>query len=246
MIRQVKMSEALVSVEHIILSMKGHLPKQLFVIAGPSGVGKNTIIKRLLANHPDLACRIRTYTTREPRDDEVSGEQYFFVSYDEFRRLAEEGKLLEADTAREGHNVYGNKDLYSMPADALGSTDPEKHLVIAEVDIYGTRLLRTLYPDCVTIFITAPPAMLLERLRGREGERMSREEMARRIDTAREQVRAAKEYDYIVFNATQGDVAEVVAAIEAIIYAARMRVRLGADLEAVIPAGAFDAILAKS
>jgi guanylate kinase len=240
------MTEPLVSIEQIILSMKGHLPKQLFVIAGPSGVGKNTIIKRLLAIHPDFMCRINTYTTREPRADEVSGDQYFFVSYEEFRRLAGEGKLLEADSVREGHNVYGNKDLYSMPADVLGSTDPAKHLVIAEVDIYGARLLRHLYPDCVTIFITAPPATLLERLRGREGERMSREEMARRIDTAREQIRAAREFDYIVFNYKQGDVDDVVAAVESIVYAARMRVRLGADLDAIIPEEAFDKILAQS
>jgi guanylate kinase len=239
------MSEALVSIEQIILHMKGHLPKQLFVIAGPSGVGKNTIIKRLLANHPDLMCRVHTYTTREPRDGEANGDQYHFVSHEAFRRLAEEGKLLEADSIREGHNVYGNKDLYSMPADVLGSTDPEKHLVIAEVDIYGARLLRQLFPDCVTIFITAPPAILLERLRGREGGRMSRKEMARRIDTAREQIRAAKEFDYIVFNYKQGDVDDVVAAVESIIYAARMRVRLDADLEAVIPKNAFDEILAQ-
>jgi guanylate kinase len=200
----------------------------------------------LLANHPGTMCRVRTYTTREPREDEVSGDQYFFVSYEAFRQLAEEGKLLEADSVREGHNVYGNEDLYSMPVDVLGATDPEKHLVIAEVDIFGARLLRDLYPDCVTIFITAPPETLLARLREREGERMSREEMIRRINTAREQIQAAKEFDYIVFNYKQGDVEEVVAAVEAIIYASRMRTRLGADLEAVIPEEAFDEILTDS
>lgn len=241
------MTEALVSVEQIILSMQGYLPKQLFVIAGPSGVGKNTIIKRLLANYPDIMCRVRTYTTREPRDDEPNGDQYFFVSYEEFRQLAEGGKLLEANSIHEGHNVYGNEDLYSMPADVLGSTDSDKHLVIAEVDIYGARLLRELYSDCcVTIFITAPPITLLERLRGREGERMNQEEMARRIATAREQIGAAKEFDYVVFNNIQDDLNRVVEAVDAIIFAARMRTRLGADLEAIIPEEAFDEILAKS
>lgn len=240
------MSEALVSVEQIILQMKGHLPRLLFVIAGPSGVGKNTIIKKILANHPDLAGRVCTYTTRKPREDEVDGEQYHFVSYEAFRRLAEENRLLEADAVREGHNVYGNEDLYSMPTDVTGAIPPERHLVIAEVDIYGARLLRELFPECVTIFITASPETLLERLRGREGERMSRTELARRIATAREQVRAAKEFDYIVFNDAEDHPEEAIAAIEAIILAERLRVRHGTDLEAIIPKESFDKILSGS
>ena len=225
-------------VERIVRQVKGHLPRLLFVLAGPSGVGKNTIITRILTNHSHEMDRVRTYTTRQPRADEVDGEQYHFVSWEKFRELALAGKLMEADEKTAGHDVYNLGDLYSMPADLFEGIPPEKHLVIAEIDIYGTRLLKERFPGCVTIFMTAPPMALLERIRERPDEYMSQKVLAQRMHTAREQIRAAKEFDYIVFN-KEDELDKTVEAIETIIRAERMRVRHGIDLEAVIPGEAF-------
>ncbi len=238
------MTEPLTGVERVIKQMQGALPRLLFVVAGPSGVGKNTIIKKVLTNHTDIMDRVRTYTTRRPRENEVDGEQYHFVSREEFRALALAGKLMEANAETAGRDVYGAGDLYSMPADLFEEIPPDRHLVIAEVDICGARLLRERFPDCVTIFITAPPLVLLERIRKRSlksDKSMDEETLTRRMETAREQIRAAKEFDYIVFN--EDRIEDAVKAVEAIILAERMRVRHGADLEAVVPEEAFEVVV---
>ncbi len=232
------MSEDLTDVERVLLQKNGFLPRLLFVLAGPSGVGKNTIIKKLLTNHPDEMGRVVTYTTRPPRKNEVEGVQYHFVSREQFRDLALAGRLMEADAQTAGHDVYRSGHLYSMPADIYEGLPPQKHLVVAEVDIYGMRRLRERCPDCVTIFVTAPPAVLLERIDERPDLHMDDKTRAQRMVIAREQIQAAKEFDYILFNRA-GCLGETVAQVEAIIRAERMRVRHGVDLEAVIPAEAF-------
>lgn len=223
-------------VERVVESTQGQLPKQLFVLAGPSGVGKYTITKRLLKNHPAMY-RVTTFTTRPPRPHEVDGDQYHFITPEEFRRKSEAGELLEPA----GQDVYGEGYLYSMPANLMTDVPEGKHLILAEVDIHGTALLKKLYPDCVTIFVTAPPADLLERIRQRADEHMDANSLSRRLETAREHIRAARNFDYIVFN--DDDLDSTVAAVGAIISAERMRVRPGLDLEAMLPAEAFDEIL---
>ncbi|MBN1428259.1 MAG: hypothetical protein JXB07_07735 [Anaerolineae bacterium] len=233
------METHLTDVEHILLQTQGSLPRLLFVLAGPSGVGKNTIIKRLLTNHSSIMDRVRTYTTRRRRPAEVPDAQYHFVSPEEFRTLALADKLMEADATTVGHDVYGLGSLYSMPADIFEDLLPEKHLVIAEVDIYGMRLLKQRYPDCVTIFITAPPLSLIERIRERPDDHMDADALSRRMQTAQEQIRAAKEFDYIVLN-QEDQLDETMATIELILTAERCRVRSGVDLEATLPPDAFD------
>jgi guanylate kinase len=232
------MDDNLTDIERILLQTRGSLPRRLFVLAGPSGVGKNTIIKILLTNHARYAERVRTYTTRSARPHEVPGVQYHFISAEEFRALALAGKLMEADANTVGHDVYGLGDLYSMPSDIYEGVLPEKHLVIAEVDIYGMRLLKKRYPDCVTIFITAPPVSLLQRIHERPDDHMDAEALVHRMQTAREQMRAAKEFDYIVIN-QEDQLDSTVAAIETIIAAERSRVLPGVDLEAILPPDAF-------
>ena len=234
------MPDELTDVERVIQQTTGRLERLLFVVAGPSGVGKNTIINQLLANHPQMG-RVRTYTTRERREDEVEGEQYHFVTPEQFRELALAGKLMEADATTLGHDVYGLGKVYSMPADIFEEIPPDKHLVIAEVDVVGARRLRERYPGCVTIFITAPPADLVHRIRERHDETMDAESLGQRMRTAHEQIRAAKEFDYVVFN-REGDLHRTVEAIEHIIHAERMRVRAGFDLEAVLPPDAFSVL----
>ncbi len=230
------MTRHLTSVEYVIQQAKGRPPWLLFVLAGPSGVGKNTIIKKLLASYADEMDRIRTYTTRKKRDDEAQGDQYHFVSREEFRELALAGKLMEANAQTVGHDVYKSGDLYSMPADPLAGLDPQKHLAIAEVDIHGMRLLKERYPDCITIFDTAPPLALIQRIRTRGA--MDVDTLALRMAAAREHIRGAREFQYIVFN-ERDRLDDAVVAIKKIIEAERMRVRDGFDLEVILPEDAF-------
>jgi guanylate kinase len=231
------MPDTLTDAERILLQIEGTLPKLLFVLVGPSGVGKNTIIKKLLTNNP-LMDRIRTYTTRPARARETQGDQYHFVTSSEFRELALADKLLEADSSIAGRDVYGLGALYSMPKDLFGEIAPGKHLVIAEVDINGMRLLRERVSDCVTIFITAPPVVLQQRILERPDDHMDQASLVQRMHTAREQIRSAGEFDYLVFN--EGEhLEETVRLIQSIVQAERARVRHGIDLQKIMPAEAF-------
>ncbi len=239
------MTDHLTDVERFVLQAKGSLPRLLFVVAGPSGVGKNTIIKELLTNHQREMSRLITYTTRPRRDDEVEGEQYHFVSPERFRELAVQGDLMEANETVTGRDVYNLGHVYSMPANIYGDLPPGKHILLAEVDINGMRLLRQHYPDCITIFVTAPPLTLIERIRERRDEHMNDDNLAHRMETAREQMAAAAEFSYIVFN-EEGYLCRTVETIEAIIRAERMRVRPGLDLAATIPESAFTSLQNRS
>jgi guanylate kinase len=227
------MTDNLTDVERLMLQIEGSIPRLLFVVAGPSGVGKNTIIRELLTNHPYEMARLITYTTRPRRDDEVEGQQYHFVTPDQFEALARQGRLLEVDEESIGHDVYKLGHVYSMPRDIYEAMPREKHILIAEVDIYGMRLLRQHYPECVTIFVTAPPQTLMERILERPDEHMDDENLAHRMKTAEEQIAAAREFDYIVFN-EEGRLCKAVTTIEAIVRAERMRVRNNLDLRAAI------------
>lgn len=235
------MVDNLTGPEQNLAHITGAIPRCLFILAGPSGVGKNTIIKKLLTNNPRMA-RVRTYTTRERRKDETADEQYHFVSRDEFRALALAGKLMEADASTAGHDVYGLGALYSMPRNPFENIPEQQHLMIAEVDIYGMRRLKSLYPDSVAIFITAPPLDLLQRIRERPDDNMNRDAIAHRMQTAQEQIRAAGEFDYLIIN-SEDRLDETVKIVEAIIMAERSRVRPGVDLEAALPEDAFSAAL---
>lgn len=238
------MCDPFTDVERAILQIKGELPRRLVVIAGPSGVGKNTIIKELLASHPRIMDRVRTYTTRPRRDDEVDGEQYYFVTREQFMKMAEDYLLMEADPQNKlGHDVYGTEHSYSMPADIFENVSPEAHIIIAEVDVVGADRLKERFPDCVRIFITAPPQELLERIRSRPDGDMSSENLGQRMQTAKQQIAAAKDFDYVVYN-TEGHLTQTVSALRHILHAERMRVVEGFDLAGVLPAGAFDATLA--
>lgn len=233
------MSDHLTDVEQVILKNTGHIGRLLFALTGPSGVGKNTIIKKLLANHPATFARVRTYTTRQRRDDEVDGDQYHFVTPEKFAELAHAGRLMEADAATAGHDVYGLGCVYSMPLDLYEEIPPGIPVVIAEVDVHGARRLRERYAECISIFITAPPAALLHRIHERSDDSMDDRSLAQRMATAQEQMRAARHFEYVIFN-REDHLDEAVTELEGIILAERMRVREGFDLEAYLPPDAFD------
>ncbi|MCC6904968.1 MAG: hypothetical protein IT326_03935 [Anaerolineae bacterium] len=233
------MDTSLTGTESVIKRVTGNLTRLLFIIAGPSGVGKNTIIRKILANHQPLFDRIRTYTTRQKRDDEIPDEQYHFVSPEDFHALALAGRLLEVDENNVGHDVYGLGEVYSMPRNLFQDVRPECYLVIAEVDIHGMRLLKSYYEPAVSIFIAAEPRDLIERIMDRRDATMDAETLAQRMRTAHDQISAAREFDYVVFNQDE-QLEKTVAEIETIMLAERMRVRSGFDLEALLPAEAYE------
>lgn len=231
------MTSQLTPVERLIKNSEGTPPRLLFVIAGPSGVGKNTIIKTLLANHPIEMDRVRTYTTRAPREGEHEGQQYHFVSRDEFKAMGDRGQLLEPH----GEEVYGDGHVYSMPIDIYTEIAETAHLVIAEVDVAGTRLLKSRFPQSISIFISAPAEELLGRIEARDGAEAADadlEKRRKRLETALEQIRAAHEFDYVVYN-THGQKDEAVQAVEAIITAERHRMRGDVSFEHEFPAESF-------
>ncbi|MBA4505603.1 guanylate kinase [Corynebacterium sanguinis] len=178
---------------------------RLVVLAGPSAVGKSTVVHRLRTDVPNLYFSV-SMTTRGPRPGEVDGEDYFFVSAEEFQRHIDAGAMLEwAD-------IHGGLQRSGTPAgpvrDALSVGRP----VLIEVDLVGARNIKALLPEAQTVFL-APPSwdVLVERLTGRGTE--SPEVIERRLATAREELEARGEFDCVVVNDNVGDAVSAIADI---------------------------------
>jgi len=168
------------------LSAKG----SLFVIAAPSGAGKTTLVKALVARNPSLKFSI-SYTTRKKRDTEEHGRDYYFVDEYEFRSLQQKGELLESAVVFD--NLYGTSR--SQVEDHLDRGDH----VILEIDWQGAGQVRESMPGCVTIFILPPSRAELEkRLRGRRTD--SDEVISRRLADALGDMSHWDEFDYVIIN----------------------------------------------
>ena len=165
---------------------------RLFIISGPSGTGKGTICKRLVADDPNIRFSV-SVTTRSPREGEVHGRDYFFISADEYM------VLLENDGFLEHASVYG-KTMYGTPREPVMQWLQQGIDVILEIDVQGAFQVRENHPDCVMIFIL-PPSM--EELRARILKRGSETEetMAARLGEAQKEIDQAPLYDYRVVNA---------------------------------------------
>jgi len=163
---------------------------RLFIVSGPSGAGKGTLVRELLARVPRLWLSVSA-TTRPPRPGEIEGKHYFFISEDRFRTLQEENGLLEwAD-------VHGNR--YGTPRAAVEEKLAQSVDVILEIDPQGAAQVKRAMPSSVLIFIT-PPSMeeLRRRLEGRGSE--TKEQVERRLRTAEEELLIAGTYDFVVQN----------------------------------------------
>jgi guanylate kinase len=198
-------------VEH--LYQRPNYPK-LIIISGPSGVGKDTIARGLIAKDPDNFYFVVTATTRPPREGEVHGYDYFFLSSDEFAVMIEEDELLEYAV------VYN--DFKGVPKqqirDALGSGRD----VIMRVDVQGVATIRKLIPNAITVFLMSESEAELERrLRARHSE--TDEGLNLRIATARKEMERMKEFDYCVVNA-EGAQEQSINQIMSIIQAAHCEV----------------------
>jgi guanylate kinase len=162
----------------------------LFVVSAPSGTGKTTVVERLAQVTPDLALS-RSYTSRGIRAGEVDGVDYNFISRSTFEAM------IAADQFLEWADVFGN--LYgTCGEDATRELAKGRDLVLV-IDVQGARQVRTRCTGTVGIFVLPPSFEVLEqRLRGRSKD--SEEAMQRRLQTAREEVAAFVEYDYVVVN----------------------------------------------
>lgn len=184
----------------------------LFVVSAPSGTGKTTVVERLVTVLPDLALS-RSYTSRPARPGEIDGVDYNFVSRARFE------EMMAADAFLEWAEVFGN--LYGT-----GAADAERDLqrgrdLVLVIDVQGARQVRQRYPDTVGVFVMPPSfAVLEQRLRGRSKD--TEAAMQRRLETARAEVAAFAEYQYVVVN---DELDACVDRLRAIVLAERARLR---------------------
>jgi len=166
-------------------------PARLTVLAGPTAVGKGTVSADVRARYPEVWLSVSA-TTRSPRPGEVDGVHYLFVSGDEFDRMVARGDLLEWAVVH-GRNRYGTP---RRPVEErLAAGKP----ALLEIDLQGARQVRERMPGALFVFL-APPSWeeLVSRLIGRGTE--DRAERGRRLETAREEMAAEREFDAVVVN----------------------------------------------
>lgn len=163
---------------------------RLFIISGSSGVGKGTVIKEFLKNADNIYLSVST-TTRNPREGEVHGVNYFYVNKDDFKKAVENGDFLE--WAEFGGNCYGTS------RSAVENTLKEGKNVLLEIEVQGAKQVKEKMPEAVTIFILPPSKEELERrLRGRGTE--TEEAIQKRLEAIEFEAQESKHYDFKVIN----------------------------------------------
>jgi guanylate kinase len=185
----------------------------LLILSGPSGAGKDAVIKKLKTVHFPMA-HITTMTTRPRRPKEKDGIDYNFVTREQFQQLIDQGELLE------WANVYGN--FYGVPKQAVREALSAGKDTIIKIDVQGAATIKQIVPQAVFIFL-APLTLqeLIDRLTIRNTE--SEENLKLRIDTVKEEMKKIDMFDYLAIN-EHGKMDCVVDEIRAIITAEKMRV----------------------
>lgn len=182
------------------------MASKVFVITGPSGVGKGTLIKALLQAVPDLELSVSA-TTRSPREGEADGRDYHFLTSEQFEQRVEEKDFLEFAT------YSGNR--YGTLRSEVERRLQAGHSVVLEIEVQGAQQVRAAKPDSVQIFIAPPdPSVLRERLAGRGTD--SPEAIDRRLEVAEQELAAQGDFDHCVVNDEVGRAAaELVAIVRA-------------------------------
>jgi guanylate kinase len=188
-------------------------PGLLFVVSGPSGAGKDTLVDGLRKRHERLLYSVSA-TTRAPRPGERDGTDYFFVTHEEFERRILDDGFLE-------HRVY-NDNLYGTPRSFIDEALLAGYDVIMKPEVNGAIAIKERFPDAVLIFIVPDRFSLLQsRLEARRTE--TNDVIARRLAIAHEELRYVRRFDYLLINEeAHPDVA--VGDLEAIVRAERMRI----------------------
>lgn len=172
--------------------------KYLFVVSGPSGTGKDTIVARLLADHPEIQHTISA-TTRAPREGERDGVNYYFVSKEDFERKLQNDEIVE-------HTCYcGN--YYGTLRSEIERHMREKTPVILVIEVEGAGNIKRLYPGATTVFVLPPDIQELERrlrARGTEDEAT----IQKRLTRAQTEIANAIHYDEHLVNVEVGPCAE--------------------------------------
>lgn len=183
----------------------------LFVVSAPSGAGKTTLCKELVASVPGVHPSI-SYTTRKPRPGEVHGQDYYFVDEPVFQDMAQRNDF--AESAR----VYGH--FYGTPRQALMDMMEKGLDVLLEIDTQGAMQIKKKFSDGVYIYILPPT---IDALRARLIQRGDPpEEIQRRMQKARQEILSYREYDYIVRNE---DLKQASQELQAIVHAERTRMK---------------------
>jgi guanylate kinase len=164
----------------------------LFIVSSPSGGGKTTLIRRLLADPPGVPLHFSvSHTTRPMRAGETEGREYHFVSLPEFQKMVGREEFLEHNEVHD--NFYGTSKAEVLPRLAAGED------VVLDIDVKGARDLRKVYPDAVMVFIVPSSQPELQKrllLRGLDDEEVIR----KRLISAAKEIQEASEYEYVIVN----------------------------------------------
>jgi len=182
----------------------------LFIVSAPSGAGKTTILRRVMAEVGGMVFAV-SHTTRSPRPGEQDGRDYFFVNQEDFLRMRDEGGFVE------WAEVHGN--YYGTSRSMLDSVMAEGTDVLHDIDVQGARKIRESGMEAVYIFILPPSLEVLEqRLRGRDSD--PEEVIGRRLHNAVAEVEGYFEYDYVILN---DDLEQALGDFKAVVNAQRLR-----------------------